>query len=99
MENKFKVGDYIITKWYVYPAKIISIDEEGIIVSLPRFMIYDNDDVAFLQCEIETNDIVDFSTKDAFLQAVKDSLIDYQNTVNQHLMKMQNLITLSEVFE
>ena len=97
---EYKVGDYVITDWIIDPVKIISMDEEeGIIVLLPRFITYDNDDVAFWQSEIEISDIVDFSTKEAFVRAAKDSLIDYQNTVNKHLTKMQNLITLSEVFE
>lgn len=96
---KYKVGDYIITDLYISPVKIISIDQEDIIVLLPYFTTYDNDDVAFWQCEIETSDIVDFSTKDAFLQTAKDNLVDYQNKVNQRLTKMQNLIISSEVLE
>lgn len=107
---EYKKGDYIIAKQYIYPAKIISINEKGIIIMLPRFALYnnndfvmydsyDNDHVVFYRCEIKSSDIVDFSTKDAFVQAAKDSLIEYQNTVNRRLTKMQNLIILSEVFK
>ena len=96
---KYKIGDYIITDWSIDPVKIISIDKEEIIVLVPCFTIYDNNDVAFLQSEIEISDIVDFSTKDAFLRAAKNNLADYQNNINQRLTKMQNLIILSEVID
>ena len=96
---EYKIGDYIATDWFIDPVKIISIDEEEIIVLIPSFTIYDNDDVAFLQSKIEISDIVDFSTKDAFLQAAKSNLVDYQNKINQCLTKMQNLIILSEVID
>lgn len=95
---EYKVGDYVITDWFIDPVEIISIDEEEIIVLIPHFITYDNGDVIYWQGKIEIDDIVDFSTKDAFLQAAKDNLIDYQNTVNQHLTQMYNLIRLSEVF-
>lgn len=96
---EYKIGDYIATDWFVDPVKIISIDEEEIIVLVPSFTIYDNDDVGFLQSKIEISDIVDFSTKDAFLQAAKSNFTDYQNKINQCLTKMQNLIILSEVID
>lgn len=96
---EYKIGDYIATDWFIDPVKIISIDEEEIIVLVPSFTIYDNDDVAFFQSKIEISDIVDFSTKDAFLQAAKSNLTDYQNKINQCLTKMQNLIILSEVID
>jgi hypothetical protein len=89
---KYKIGDYIVTDWFIDPVKIISIDEEEIIVLVPSFTIYDNDDVAFFQSKIEINDIVDFSTKDAFIQAAESNLADYKNKINQCLTKMQNLI-------
>ncbi len=96
---EYKIGDYIITDWFIDPVKIISIEEDEIIVLVPCFTTYDNNDVAFLQSEIEISNIVDFSTKDAFLQAAKNNLADYQNNINQRLTKMQNLIILSEVID
>ena len=96
---EYKVGDYIITNWFAETVKILSVEEEGVIVLTPFFVTYENGDVAFRQCEIEFNDIVNFSTKATFLQDAKNNFTEYQNDINQRLTKMQNLIISSEVID